>query len=83
MAAKFIDNAKVIHSPDELPKIGERYFDNTATCYSLEAYEDEKHPDFIFYKAYFSERLNTKNQKYFIFGVDCFIFTYAIKISEL
>lgn len=81
---EYIGNAEIIHSLQDLPKIGEKKtaFFCSGVCYSLEAYEDESHPEYIFYTARFSERLHTENQKYFVFGVDCFSFTYAIKTSE-
>lgn len=86
---KYIGNAKVIKSLEELPKIGEKHtnFVTDNYCISINAfeYEDGKRevgeflPDveaekYLFFKVYFCE---TKG-KYMSFGLDTFYFLYCI-----
>lgn len=78
---QYIENARIV-ALDELPKIGQldRYHGGVA-C-SIDAYENEQYPEYIFYSVKFSERLKAGNIKYFVFGVDTYCFSYAVKITD-
>lgn len=77
----YIDNAKIIPL-DDLPKIGQLDRYHGGVVCSIEAYEDARHPDYIFYTVKFSERLKPGEIKYFMFGVDTYTFSYAVKITD-
>ena len=78
---EYIDNALIVPL-NKLPKIGDPNKYHNGIAYSVQAYEDERYPDYIFYKVHFSERLTAENIKYFMFGVDSFCFSYAVKVTD-
>ena len=79
----YIGNARIISALSELPKIGEQHELYNARVFSINAYENEKQPDFIFYRVYFGEQFTRENIKYFDIEIDTFYFSYAIEKKNI
>ena len=79
----YIENARIIYAIDELPKIGDKHEYYNAWVFSLKAYEEEAHPDFIFYEVRFGSSFNPTDIKYFDILVDTCYFTYAIEKKNI
>lgn len=80
---KYIENARIINGLDELPKIGEQHELYKARVVSVTAYQNEKHPDFIFYTVLYGESFNKKDIVYFDIEIDTFKFSYAIEKKNI
>ena len=78
---KYINNSLIVPL-QELPKIGTTSEYRKGVVYSIQAYENEKYPEYIFYNVYYSERLTPEEIDWFMFGVDSYYFGYAVKITD-
>ena len=80
---KYIGNARIINGLDELPKIGEHHELLNACVVSIEAYQNDKQPDFIFYNVLYGEAYNKNDIFYFDIQVNTFYFSYAINKKDI
>ena len=81
----YIENAIVIKSLNDLPKINEFYkgINNGFKDYkviSLEAFDSDEHDAYLFYKVLYQDT-TVNNENYFY--SDCCYFTYAIHKSNI
>ena len=79
----FLENAKILKSFDELPKIGDKHAIFNAWVVSVTAYQEESDPGYLFYRVIFGESFNKNDIKYFDLCCDCCSFTYAIKKADI
>lgn len=79
----FIGNARIIFSLKDLPKIGAKHKNLNARVFSIEAYQDDEHENFIFYRVLYGEYFNKKNMARFDIEIDCFSFLYAINKKDI
>lgn len=79
----YIEIARIIYAIDELPKIGDKHEYYNARVFSIEAYQDEEHENYLFYRVLFGQSFNKGDIKYFDIEVDCCYFTYAIEKKNI
>lgn len=85
MALHYIENSKEIKSLKELPKINECYkgINNIYSDYkviSIQAYENEDHPQYLFYNVYYQD--TTINNEFYL-SQNCCYWSYAIRKDNI
>ena len=75
----YLGNAQIIGAVSELPKIGDPrpYFEDSK-CISVEAYEDDRAENYLFYRVKY-----VQGGRFLDLGYMCFTFSYCILKSEV